>query len=147
MKRRGPIWLGLTTRVTSLRPYPRIADIRRMVARSAYAELRYSPLRLAGTLVGMAVTYLAPPLLTIFGEGLAQWLGLAAWTAMAASFVPILTLYGRWPLWGFALPVIAAFYSAFTLDSAIQHWRGRGGAWKGRFQAPAATRHSPRGAG
>jgi hopene-associated glycosyltransferase HpnB len=147
MKRRGPIWLGLTTRVASLRPYPRIADIRRMVARSAYAELRYSPLRLAGTLLGMAVTYLAPPLLVIFGDGPAQYLGLAAWTTMAISFVPILTLYGRWPLWGFALPVIATFYTAFTLDSAIQHWRGRGGAWKGRFQAPTAGRPSPRGAG
>jgi hopene-associated glycosyltransferase HpnB len=139
LKRHGPIRLGLTKRVESLRPYPKIADIRRMVARSAYAELRYSPLRLAGALVGMALTYLAPPLFAIFGEGLAQIFGLVAWLAMAIAFVPMLILYRRWPLWGIALPVIAAFYTAFTLDSAIQHWRGRGGAWKGRFQAPAAS--------
>jgi hypothetical protein len=87
----------------------------------------------------MALTYLAPPLFAIFGEGLAQIFGLVAWLAMAIAFMPMLILYRRWPLWGIALPVIAAFYTAFTLDSAIQHWRGRGGAWKGRFQPPAAS--------
>jgi len=139
MKRQGPIWLGLTRRVESLRPYPAIADIGRMVSRSAYAELRYSPLRLLGALLGMALTYLAPPLLALFGDGLAQILGIAAWLAMAVAFVPILLLYRRWPLWGIALPVIAAFYTGFTVQSAIQHWRGRGGAWKGRFQAAATS--------
>jgi hopene-associated glycosyltransferase HpnB len=136
LKREGPIWLGLTERVESLRPYPAIDDIRRMVARSAYAELRYSPLRLAGTLLGMALTYLAPPLLALFAEGPARYLGIVTWILMAAAFMPMLRLYRRSPLWGFALPLIAAFYTAFTVDSALQHWRGRGGAWKGRFQAP-----------
>ncbi|MGH6925088.1 MAG: glycosyltransferase [Propylenella sp.] len=138
LKRQGPIWLGLTQRVVSLRPYPRFHDIRRMVVRSAYAELRYSPLRLAGTLAGMALTYLAPPLLTIFAEGPARALGAAAWIMMALAFVPTLRFYGRSPLWGVLLPMIAAIYTAFTLESAIQHWRGRGGAWKGRFQADAS---------
>ncbi len=137
MKRQGPIWLGLTERVVSLRAYPDIADIRRMVVRSAYAELRYSPLRLLGTLAGMALIYLAPPLLTVFAEGFARWFGLAAWIAMTLAFQPMLQLYRRSPLWGVALPAIAAIYTAFTLESAIQHWRGRGGAWKGRFQAGA----------
>ncbi len=139
LKERGPIWLGLTKRVESLRPYPHIRDIGRMVSRSAFAELRYSPLRLAGTLLGMAVTYLAPPLLALFADGTAQILGVAAWVAMAIAFLPILHLYRRWPLWGIALPVIAAFYTAFTFQSAVQHWRGRGGAWKGRFHAPATS--------
>ncbi len=139
LKRQGPIWLGLTTRVASLRPYPKVADIRRMVARSAYAELRYSPLRLAGALLGMALTYVAPPFLTLFASGAPRLLGALAWLAMAAAFMPMLRLYRRSPLWGLALPLIAAFYTAFTLDSAIQHWRGRGGAWKGRFQAPATS--------
>ena len=139
LKRQGPVWLGLTTRVASLRPYPSFHDIRRMVVRSAYAELRYSPWRLAGTLVGMVVTYLAPPSLAVFAGGAAQMLGLAAWLVMAVSFVPMLRLYGRSPLWGTALPVIAAIYTAFTVESAVQHWRGRGGAWKGRFQAQAAA--------
>ena len=139
LKERGPIWLGLTERVESLRPYPHIRDIGHMVSRTAYAELRYSPLRLAGTLLGMAVTYLAPPLLALFADGPAQILGFAAWVVMAIAFLPILQLYGRWPFWGIALPVIAAFYTAFTFQSAVQHWRGRGGAWKGRFQAPATS--------
>lgn len=143
LKQQGPIWLGLTERVLSLRPYPHIGDIGGMVARSAYAELRFSPLRLAGTLAGMAVTYLAPPLLAIFADGYAQLMGGAAWLMMAISFQPTLRLYRRPPLWGFALPIIAAFYTAFTFQSAIQHWRGRGGAWKGRLQSTTAASHLP----
>jgi hopene-associated glycosyltransferase HpnB len=138
MKQQGPIWLGLTQRVVSLRPYPDLNAIRRMVVRSAYAELRYSPLRLAGTLAGMTLTYLAPPLLTVFAGEPARALGAAAWVLMALSFVPMARFYQRSPLWGLALPAIAALYTAFTIESAIQHWRGRGGAWKGRFQADAA---------
>ena len=139
LKREGPIWLSLTERVVSLRPYPRFADIRRMVVRSAFAELRYSPWRLGGTLAGMSLIYLAPPLLAVFADGLARWLGLAAWLAMALAFQPMLRLYRRSPLWGIALPAVAAIYTAFTLESAIQYWRGRGGAWKGRYQATVSA--------
>ncbi len=139
MKKQGPIWLGLTERVVSVRAYPRIDDIGRMVTRSAYAELRYSPLRLLGTLSGMLLTYLTPPLLALFGGGLTRAFGAAAWLAMALAFQPILRLYRRLPLWGIVLPAIAAFYTAFTLESAIQHWRGRGGSWKGRFHAAPAS--------
>ena len=87
LKAQGPIWLGLTERVFSARPYPDFEDIRRMVSRSAYAQLRYSPLLLAGTVVGMALTYLAPPLLALFASGPARWLGLLAWGLMAVAFV------------------------------------------------------------
>ena len=135
LKARGPIWLGLTERVHSTRPYPEIEDIRRMVSRSAYAQLRYSPLLLAGTVAGMAVTYLAPPLLALFAHGPAQWLGILAWGLMAVAFQPTLRLYGRSPLWGLALPAVALCYMLFTLDSALQHARGKGGMWKGRVQA------------
>jgi len=140
MKQQGPIWLGLTARVASIRPYPHIADIGRMVSRSAYAELRFSPWRLFGTLAGMTVTYIAPPLLTVFASGYAQLIGGAAWLLMAISFQPTLRLYRRSPLWGFALPLIAVFYTIFTFQSAVQHWRGRGGAWKGRLQSASAAR-------
>jgi hopene-associated glycosyltransferase HpnB len=140
LKQQGPIWLGLTEQIVSFRPYPEIDDIRRMVARSAYAELRYSPFRLAGTLLGMGITYLAPPLLVVFADGLAQALGAVAWGLMALSFLPILRLYRRNPMWALALPIIALFYTGFTIDSAIQHRRGRGGAWKGRFQALEGAR-------
>ncbi len=133
----GPIWLGLSRRANSLRPYD-FGDIRRMVARSAYAQLGYSPLLLAGTLAGMALVYLAPPLLTVFAEGPAQWAGASAWALMTLTMLPILRYYRVSLLWALALPAIAATYAAFTLDSAVQHWRGRGGLWKGRAQA-----HSP----
>jgi hopene-associated glycosyltransferase HpnB len=135
LKKHGPIWLGLTARVHSIRPYPSVGDIRRMVARSAYAQLNYSPLLLAGTVLGLALTYLAPVALTVFAGGLAQYFGLVTWIMMAYALRPTLRLYGLSRLWGLALPAIAAIYMAFTLDSAYQHARGRGGMWKGRAQA------------
>ena len=107
-----------------------------MVARSAYAQLRFSPWLLLGTAAGMALTYLAPPLLAVFGEGFVRVLGLVVWWLMALAFQPVLRFYRLSPLWGVALPAIAAVYLAFTLDSAWQHWHGRGGFWKGRSQAP-----------
>jgi hopene-associated glycosyltransferase HpnB len=135
LKLRGPIWLGLTERAHSIRPYPGFEDIRHMVARSAYAQLRYSPLILLGVLAGMGVTYLAPPLIALFGSGSARILGLAAWLLMAIAFQPTLRFYRVSPLWGIALPAIAFCYTLFTLDSALQFARGKGGLWKGRVQA------------
>jgi hopene-associated glycosyltransferase HpnB len=140
LKKQGPIWLGLSERVRSLRPYPRIANIRRMVARSAYAQIHYSALLLAATVAGMVLTYLAPPVLAIFAGYPANLVGWAAWALMALAYLPILRLYRVSPLWAAALPLIAAAYVAFTLDSAYQHWRGKGGLWKGRSQALAAKR-------
>jgi hopene-associated glycosyltransferase HpnB len=139
LKTRGPIALALTDNAHSLRAYPSIGDIRRMVARTAYAQLGYSPLLLAGTVLGLALTYLMPVALALFADGFAQFAGLFAWALMACAFRPILRFYGmsglRSWLWAAALPAIAAMYMAFTLDSAYQHARGRGGMWKGRAQA------------
>ena len=134
LKTHGPIWIGLTDNVRSSRAYPATEDIRRMVARTAYAQLRYSPLLLAGTVFGLAITYLAPVALAVFAGGLARLLGVLAWLAMALAFQPTLRFYRLSPLWGLALPAIAAIYMAFTIDSAYQHARGRGGMWKGRAQ-------------
>jgi hopene-associated glycosyltransferase HpnB len=145
MKTQGPIWLGLTERAESIRSYGGFKAIGRMVARSAYAQLDYSPLILLGTLIGMGLTYLAPPLLAIFGHGLARWLGLAAWAMMAISFQPMLRFYLRSPLWGPALPAIGALYSLYTVQSAVDVWTGKGGFWKGRAQAKAhKTEHEKR---
>jgi hopene-associated glycosyltransferase HpnB len=139
LKARGPIALALTDNANSRRAYPSIGDIRRMVARTAYAQLGYSPLLLAGTVLGLAVTYLAPVVLTLLADGFAQFAGLFAWALMAIAFRPNLRFYGmsglRSWLWAAALPAIAAMYMAFTLDSAYQHARGHGGMWKGRAQA------------
>jgi hopene-associated glycosyltransferase HpnB len=136
MKGQGPIWLGLTESVDSLRAYPTFADFHRMVARSAFAELRYSPLRLVGAIGGMALVYVTPPLFAIFARGGAQVAGAVAWAMMALALAPTLRLYRRPFVGGLALPGIAAAFLAFTFDSALQYWRGRGGYWKGRVQAP-----------
>ena len=135
LKAHGPTWIGLTERVHSLRAYPAVEDIRRMVSRTAYAQLDYSPLLLAATLFGLAITYLAPVFFAVFAHGPARAFGFLAWLLMALAFQPTLRFYGVSRLWGPALPAIAATYMAFTVDSAYQHARGRGGMWKGRAQA------------
>jgi len=137
LKRQGPIWLGLTDRARSIRPYDSFASVAAMITRSAYAQLGYNPAMLAGTIAGLALVYMAPPLLTLFAHGPARWMGLAAWALMALAFQPMLRFYRRSPLLGAALPAIAAFYAGCTLLSAWQHGRGRGGMWKGRAQAAA----------
>jgi hopene-associated glycosyltransferase HpnB len=144
MKPQGPLNLALTRRVVSLRPYPKFADVSAMVARSAYTQLRYSPINLVGVAVGMTVTFLVAPLAALFASGLAAAFGLIAWILMALAFQPMLRFYGRATSWGLALPLIAAAYLAFTLKSAYLHWRGRGGLWKGRVQAAAGANRGKR---
>jgi hopene-associated glycosyltransferase HpnB len=138
MKAKGPIWLGLTDRVVSIRSYPNWSDIAQMVSRSAYAQLDYSLIRLAGTVVAMTLTFLVPPVAAFAGSAYASVAGIATWVIMALLFMPTLRMYGL-PRWrAVALPVIAFSYLMFTLDSAWQSIRGKGGFWKGRFQAARA---------
>jgi hopene-associated glycosyltransferase HpnB len=139
LKAVGPIWLGLTERVRSLRPYADLAAVRQMISRSAYAQLGYSPWLLAATTAGMILVFLAPPLLALFAEGPARWLGVAVWALMALSFQPMLRFYRLLPVWGIALPGIALFYMVYTLDSAWRHLRRRGGEWKGRVHVDAPS--------
>lgn len=138
MKREGPVWLGLTDAVHSVRAYGAVGDIRTMVVRSAYAELRYSPWRLLVAIAGLALTFLVPPVAALWGDGaVARLAGLAAWGMMALSFAPMAALYGV-GLWrGALLPAVAALYGVFTVESAVRSWRGEGGRWKGRIQAAA----------
>lgn len=131
MKARGPTWIGLTERVESLRPYETVETIRRMVARTAYAQLGYRAAALAGMIAALGLVFLAPPLLALGASGAPRWIGAGAWVAMALAYAPMLRRFGLSPLRGLALPGIAAAYMAFTLDSALAEWRGRGGMWKG----------------
>jgi hopene-associated glycosyltransferase HpnB len=135
MKTQGAIWLGLTERAVSIRPYDNLGEIRKMVARTAYAQLQYSPLLLAGTLLSLLLTFIAPPLLALFAHGAASAMGALAWLAMTLAYQPMLRFYRQSAWWGPLLPGVATLYAAFTFDSALQHWRGRGGMWKGRAQA------------
>ena len=125
------IWLGLTGRVTSLRAYEGLGTIRAMVARTAYAQLGYSPALLAGMVLAMALVFLVPPALALFATGLAKWLGALAWGAMVVAYAPMLRRNGLAAERAILLPLIAAVYLAFTLDSALAEWRGQGGLWKG----------------
>ena len=142
LKGYGPIWLGLTERVRSVRAYSSLDEIRRMVVRCAYAQLQFSPWRLACATAAMIVTFLAPPVLALLGSGTAQLLAALAWAQMALAFQPTLRLYAVSPWWGLALPAIAATYVVFTLDSAYQHMRGRGGEWKGRVHCRMSSREA-----
>ncbi|MEH2254025.1 glycosyltransferase [Nostoc sp.] len=132
----GRIWLGLSTLTQSLRPYNSLATIWDMVARSAYTQLNYSPLLLLGTLVGMPLIYLAPPVCVILGTVWGNWAialtGLLGWLLMALAYYPTIRFYKCSPWLALSLPAIAFLYTLMTLDSALRHWQGRGGAWKGR---------------
>lgn len=147
LKHVGRVWLGLTTTEHSIRPYVGLRDVWDMVARSAFTQLRHSPLILAGTIVGLVLVYLVPPLALLLwpwhGSAVAATAGAAAWLAMAATFVPTLALYDRTPALALALPFAGLLYTGMTLDSARRHWTGRGAVWKGRVGAGAATRVEP----
>ena len=137
-KEGGPIWLGLSGETRSLRPYPALGDIWRMVARTAYAQLGYSPLVLLATVLGLALAFVAPVAISLSGTESAT-LGVVAWAAMVLAFLPTLRLYERSPAWAPLLPVIAVVYMAATIDSARRHWIGRGSEWKGRIQQPSGA--------
>ncbi|MDC2954930.1 glycosyltransferase [Streptomyces gilvifuscus] len=139
----GHIWLGLAEKVDSVRPYPRLHDLWRMVSRSAYAQLRHNPLLLLGTVAGLLLVYVVPPVAliagSVAGEPAAAVLGGLAWLVMAGTYVPMLRYY-RQPLWlAPLLPFTACLYLLMTVDSAVQHYRGRGAAWKGRTYARPDT--------
>jgi hopene-associated glycosyltransferase HpnB len=130
----GRTWLEPTSRTTSIRDYKTFGEVGAMISRTAFTQLRHSALLLAGAIAGLAITYLAPPLLLVSGNSLAAALGLAAWLLMSFAFLPAVRFYGLSPLWAITLPAIAVFYMGATVRSAIQYWTGRGGQWKGRVQ-------------
>jgi hopene-associated glycosyltransferase HpnB len=147
-------WLGFASEVRSRRPYPRLADLWDMVARSAYTQLRYSPWLLIAVIAGLVWLYLVPPAATLVGVVAlaggagaaggagtaggagAAWCagaGMAGWALMALTYLPVLRLYRLSPLRSLGLPLTAALYAAMTVSSALRHYAGRGGEWKGRL--------------
>lgn len=137
LRRRGfQLWLGLAEASRSLRAYRGLSDLWQMVARTAYTQLRYSPVLLAGTLLGLAATFLLPPLLLLglpfHQSGAAALLGGIAWIFMALAYLPTWRFYGGSLQGSLGLPLAASLYAAMTLDSARRHWRGSGGQWKER---------------
>jgi hopene-associated glycosyltransferase HpnB len=140
----GRVYLGLAgDGPDSLRPYPTLASLWAMIGRSAYAQLRYSPLVLAGTVAGLALVFAVPLAATIAGaatgNGAASATGAAAWLLMAGTYLPTIAYYRQpWPA-ALLLPATAALYLAMTVDSAIGHYRHGGPTWKGRtYRAPVS---------
>ena len=132
VKASGRIWLGHSQMATSIRPYETAGDVWRMVARCAYVQLGTSPWLLAGTVAGMVVVWLVPPCSALFGRGLTQLVGLLGWAAMTFAYMPTLRRFGLNTVWAASLPAAACFYTAATLGSAFDHYRGRGVIWKQR---------------
>ena len=144
VKRSGrAIWMGLTRRSVSLRSYQTFGELRDLIARTAFTQLRYSAPLLLGTLVAMLATYVLPVVFSVTSRAVVWRTSLAAWLLMTLTYVPTVRFYGLSPLWAPALPVAAIFYSYATWLSAWRYWLGRGGQWKGRAQAP--TKVAPRG--
>ena len=135
----GGLWMGLTRKSVSLRTYTSFTEIQDLIARTAFTQLGYSMLALAGTLLGMIVTYLLPVIFTFSAQAVVWRLGLAAWALMAITYLPTVRFYRMSPLWAAALPLAAAFYTYATWVSAVRYWLGRGGQWKGRAQAPVKS--------
>jgi hopene-associated glycosyltransferase HpnB len=147
-RQRGRCWLGLSRQVVSVRPYPGLASLWQMVARSAYIQLNYSPVLLAATIIGLLFLYVLPPAGAVIGltvllsggsasqdagpAALAAGAGLAGWALMSLSYLPMLRLYRLSPLRAPGLPLIALLYAGMTADSARRHHTGRGAEWRGR---------------
>jgi hopene-associated glycosyltransferase HpnB len=135
-KNGGRIWMGLTRRSVSLRSYWSFAEIRNMIARTAFTQLHYSILLLVMALAGLFVTFLLPWSSFFTGEDPAWFLASTAICLMTVTFGVTVRFYGLpWP-WALTLPFAAVFYGSATLLSAARYWLGRGGQWKGRAQAP-----------
>jgi hopene-associated glycosyltransferase HpnB len=130
----GRIWMGLTATTKSMRTYRTFSEIERMISRTAFNQLDHSPLLLIGTIAGLVLTYLLPPILLVTGKRLAMLLGLLDWMLMSAAYLPTIRFYRLRPAWCFSLPFVVCFYTGATIHSAVQYWRGIGGEWKGRVQ-------------
>jgi len=135
----GKLWMGVTRTSISLREYKTFAEIRDLIARTAFTQLRYSSLLLVATLLGLFVTYWLPWILFFAGEDPAWLLGSTAASLMTVTFLFTVKFYNRSALWALTLPFAAAFYGYATFLSAIRYWLGRGAQWKGRAQACRGT--------
>jgi hopene-associated glycosyltransferase HpnB len=133
----GKVWLGLTAETRSLRAYNTFAEIEKMIARTAFNQLRHSAWLLLGTVLGMLLLFVLPLALLAGRSLLLVTIGGATYLAMSAVYLPMVRFYQLSPLWALTLPVSAAFYVVATMHSAVMYWSGRGGEWKGRTQDTA----------
>jgi hopene-associated glycosyltransferase HpnB len=130
------IWLGLTSTTISLREYNDLKTIWDTIARTAFTQLNYNWLLLVGTVIGMSIVYLIAPIGLGLGIVNSDWLLISisafTWLLMTVAYLPTIRLYNLSIIWALSLPAIAFLYTLMTIDSAIKHYQGQGGAWKGR---------------
>ena len=138
VKRGGPVYLGHSGLAASIRRYPDVADIWNMITRTAFTQLHHSALLLVLTLMGLTLVWWVPICEALLGHGWPRLCGLAAFALGSLSYLPTLMRYKRNGVWSLALPLIALFYMAATVSSALQFWRGSGARWKNRdYGAPS----------
>jgi hopene-associated glycosyltransferase HpnB len=142
VKRTGArTWVGLTHSAVSQRPMAGLGAIWQMVARSAFAQLRFSTMLLV-VCVALLVLAFWVPLAGLFVPG-TRAAAAVALVAMMASYVPVLRFYGRSPLWALTLPVAGTLYLLMTVSSAVRAWRGVKSRWKGRNYTRSGVAETP----
>lgn len=133
----APIRLSLSREdVRSLREYPTVDSVWRMVRRTAFTQLKRSWILLVLALLLMTLMFLVPPVVTAAGLALmaldpmylqAAVHGFAAWAVMAAIHRPAPRFFGLLDARALALPLVGMFYAFMTLDSAL---RGDRADWR-----------------
>jgi len=128
----GRTWIGLTQGAVSLRRMGTLGAIWRMVARSAFAQLRYSTVLLVVCVALLILAFGVPVSGLLVSDPAVRWLSLVALVAMLASYVPVLRYYRLSPAWALTLPLAGTLYLCMTVTSAVRSWGGVRSAWKGR---------------
>ena len=128
-------WIGLTRSVISHRRYHGLGDIWRMVARTAFTQLRYSWLLLSLCTLLMLICFLSPVLIAFSPELSARAIAVAAWLLMWLAYLPTLRFYRLPAPWGLLMPFTGLLFLAMTWDSARRYLHGERSAWRGRRYA------------
>ncbi len=142
----GRTWIGLTHAAISHWPMSTLGAVWDMVARSAFAQLRFSTSLLAGCIAVLALAFWIPIAGLLTGTSLTRAASAVALGAMTATYIPVVRFYGLSPLWALTLPLAGSLYLLMTVSSAIRSWRGVRSRWKGRtYFAPTGPQaHGPR---
>jgi len=125
-------WVGLSRSVESHRPYRGLSSIWDMVTRTAYTQLRYSPLLLALVTILMLLAFAMPLAGVAAAPSTARLASLTALAAMMVAQIPLLRFYGLSAFRAFLLPLAGLLYLAMTFHSALRYYRGTRSTWRGR---------------
>ncbi len=127
-----PIWIGLTHAARSRRPVAGLGDLWRVVTRTAFTQLRYSPWRLLACTVAMLVAFAAPLAALAVPSPPVRLLGATALICATFAYLPTLRYYRLGGAWALGLVVAAGLFLAMTWASAAGYWNGRRSVWRGR---------------